>query len=1040
MRQERIKDVAAEEEKLRTIFAASPDAITVTDLNGKIIDCNPAALKMYGSRSKKDLIGKNSFAFIAKKDRQRAMENHKKTLRRGFTRNIEYTLLARNGVEFSAEISASVVKNASGKPTSFVAVIKEISERKRAEEALIESEKRYRSVVDNIAIGVSVISPKMEISALNKQMRKWFPEIDTSKKPICYKSFNKPPRKKICSYCPTHKTLRDGQVHESITHTPNKAKTINYRVISSPIKDKEGNITAAIEMVEDVTERKRMEEELKRYSQRLEERVEERARKLSEEEERFRSVADYASEAIITLDNNANIVFWNKAAQTIFGYSAKEVVGKPITIIMPLWAREHNRKMIDSALSKKKLSYSGETFEVVGRRRDGTEFPMELSFSIWQSKAGIFSTSIIRDISERRRIEEERKHYEERLATLNSYGRKLNAASSLEEVYELTLDAMEQTLGFTLAAFMVIEKGNLVPICQRGYSAPLGFKLPLDQNKRGITVRVAVTREAALIPDVSKDNDYVRESVHAPQAKSELAVPILIENEALGVLNVESMELNAFDKKDMILLQILASHAATAIGNVKKRGEIEKRSNQQALLMRSSGEMIRSTELHNRLQAILDAIQGFGWRRAVISILDENMEMTKPEDMVAAGLTVEEKEFLWSKRQPGSKQRERLGPEYERYRIGGFYYLPWGDPWVRKEFSNETVSSHLKPEDMVDWDPQDMLYAPLRLADGRIVGVVSMDDPVDGRRPTKESLAPLEQFLHQAAVAIENARLISQLNEAKTQIQEYAAQLEVKIDERTRELKDAEKRLLKAERLAAIGELAGMVGHDLRNPLTGIIGATYYLKSKYGNLMKGRGREMLEIIEKDIEYSNKIINDLLEYSRDLKLTLTEANPKMLVNKALSFVKVPRNIRVLDETEAQPEIKVDTERIQRVLINIIKNAFDAMPNGGKLAIKSEKVEDSVVLSFSDTGVGMSVETLSKVWTPLFTTKARGMGFGLPICKRIVEAHGGKICVESEVGKGSTFTLSIPIEPKTEETNEKIWINLPDTVVIPATNNS
>jgi signal transduction histidine kinase len=120
-------------------------------------------------------------------------------------------------------------------------------------------------------------------------------------------------------------------------------------------------------------------------------------------------------------------------------------------------------------------------------------------------------------------------------------------------------------------------------------------------------------------------------------------------------------------------------------------------------------------------------------------------------------------------------------------------------------------------------------------------------------------------------------------------------------------------------------------------------------------------------------------------------------------------------------------------MRRVFVNIIKNAVDAMPNGGRLTITSREMKDCVVISFSDTGIGMSREVASKIWTPLFTTKAKGMGFGLPICKRIVEGHGGKITVESISGKGSTFTMTLPIEPKIEE-NQETWINVPESLLI------
>ncbi|MDD5772520.1 MAG: LuxR C-terminal-related transcriptional regulator [bacterium] len=144
-----------------------------------------------------------------------------------------------------------------------------ITKHKKAEDDIKESEEIFESVVDNIGIGVSLISPAMEILSMNKQMKKWFPDIDVTKKPVCYRAFNKPPKKIICHYCPTHKTLKNGQVYESITETPAGGKIINYRIISSAIKNKEGKIIAAIEMVEDITRRKEVEDALKKSKEEL---------------------------------------------------------------------------------------------------------------------------------------------------------------------------------------------------------------------------------------------------------------------------------------------------------------------------------------------------------------------------------------------------------------------------------------------------------------------------------------------------------------------------------------------------------------------------------------------------------------------------------------------------------------------------------------------------------------------------------------------------------------------------------------------------
>jgi PAS domain S-box-containing protein len=233
------------------------------------------------------------------------------------------------------------------------------------------------------------------------------------------------------------------------------------------------------------------------------------------------------------------------------------------------------------------------------------------------------------------------------------------------------------------------------------------------------------------------------------------------------------------------------------------------------------------------------------------------------------------------------------------------------------------------------------------------------------------------------------------------------------------ERKKMEQELMASRRMAAIGELAGMVGHDLRNPLTSIKAATYYLKKKHRQKLDNKGRDMLEVIDDDVECSNKVINDLLDYSREIKLELTETSPSSIIKRALSLANIPENIQVIDSSETEPIVAIDVEKIERVFINIISNALDAMPEGGTLTIRSWKSDKGMEFTFSDTGTGMSKEMLDRIGAPLFTTKARGMGFGLAISKRIVEGHGGRMTVKSSIGKGSTFKITIPAKPKSNE---------------------
>ncbi len=257
---------------------------------------------------------------------------------------------------------------------------------------------------------------------------------------------------------------------------------------------------------------------------------------------------------------------------------------------------------------------------------------------------------------------------------------------------------------------------------------------------------------------------------------------------------------------------------------------------------------------------------------------------------------------------------------------------------------------------------------------------------------------------------------VTEQKQNEKKLEEYSEGLEFTIAARTEELSSVNDRLLKAERFAAIGELAGMVGHDLRNPLTAIKNAVYYLDRKQGPSMDTKTKEMFKVINNSVAHANKIIGNLLEYSKEISLEIEEATPKSLLDYILLMVQIPPHIKIQDRTQENPIIWVDCNKIERVFINLIKNAIDAMPEGGTLEIRSRHVGEEVEFSFSDTGVGMTEQNKAKIFMPLFTTKAQGMGFGLAICKRIIDAHGGRISVESTLGKGTTFTVTLPVEQK------------------------
>jgi len=233
-----------------------------------------------------------------------------------------------------------------------------------------------------------------------------------------------------------------------------------------------------------------------------------------------------------------------------------------------------------------------------------------------------------------------------------------------------------------------------------------------------------------------------------------------------------------------------------------------------------------------------------------------------------------------------------------------------------------------------------------------------------------------------------------------------------------KERKRMEEEHLKLEKLAAIGEVATMVGHDLRNPLQSIEIAAYYLNNELPRLLPSipisqEAVEMLKVISDSVNYADKIIRDLHDFSATKELTLTKTNINAIIRETLSQVETPENVKLVTKLSHLPKIRADKDMVRRVFMNLAMNGMQAMEKGGTLEISTKKTKEFVEVSFKDTGIGIPKEDMRRIFTPFFTRKAKGMGVGLAICKRFVESHGGKIKVESEKGKGSTFTVKLPI---------------------------
>jgi PAS domain S-box-containing protein len=236
------------------------------------------------------------------------------------------------------------------------------------------------------------------------------------------------------------------------------------------------------------------------------------------------------------------------------------------------------------------------------------------------------------------------------------------------------------------------------------------------------------------------------------------------------------------------------------------------------------------------------------------------------------------------------------------------------------------------------------------------------------------------------------------------------------------ERKRMEERLAESERLAVIGQTAAMVGHDLRNPLQGIAGIVY-LANKRLESKKAADRnvaaELLDTIQDQVVYMDKIVSDLQYYAQPLKPKLVQTNLPELVKRTLSTIKIPRTVKVSTEIQKAAEnVMIDSALMRRTLTNLAINAIQAMPKRGKLIIRAHTAGDSAIITVEDTGEGIPKKNLTKLFSPFFTTKAKGQGLGLAVCKRLVEAQGGTITVKSNPRKGTVFTIKMSRSKKQE----------------------
>ena len=334
--------------------------------------------------------------------------------------------------------------------------------------------------------------------------------------------------------------------------------------------------------------------------------------------------------------------------------------------------------------------------------------------------------------------------------------------------------------------------------------------------------------------------------------------------------------------------------------------------------------------------------------------------------------------------------------------------LPWDSPilaWLARQEVTEVRALEVLPQ----WQAlsaqerealerlEGKLFLPLRRKDA-LIALLVLGAKAHRRPYTQEEEDLLKAVSYHAAAVLENAGLYDQLRQ------------------RLAELQRTQDQLIRSAKLAAVGELAAAVAHEVNNPLQTILNLTYLISS---DPAAAPLQEDLKLVEEEVLRARSIVQGLLEFARrgEVRRGMEDLNAIIQAVVNLAQVRV-RDGRVQVECRLHPELPrvwADGEQLRQVFMNLISNAFDAMPQGGTLTIATRAEDGHVVVEFSDTGCGIPQEIQARIFEPFFTTKGpgQGTGLGLAVSHSIVERHGGTISVRSAVGRGTTFTVVLPV---------------------------
>ena len=539
------------EEKLRLTFESIQDGIILIDLDGKVVDVNEATVRMGGYRHKDQVIGRNAFEWIAPKDRSIVMDDLKDRIEGHPKEKMEYSIHPADGRPFEAELTASMLRDEGGNPTGYIAVIRDISERKKTEDALRESEKRYRLVAENVSDVIWIMDMNAKylyISPSVERMRGYTPEemlampgqdfVTPESAGLILKALSEEMTLEMSGKADPHR------VRTLEMESKNKdGATLWQEVKITFMRDQEGKPIGFLGVSRDIDERKRTEEALK------------------ESEQKYKDLVEQERDVIFSIDADGRFTSINTAV-TSWGYMPEEIVGQHYSMFLP---HDLMNKLVADLTQP--LMKDGEIVaEAMGLDRDGNWRPIEFSaMLIMKDDKFAGARGIVRDIKERKRAEEALKQRNRELATLNRIAEAVSHPLGLNKVLRTALDSVLETMDFTGGCIWLLDKDSSE------------LELVASRVPKGMPIGVAMVQEAFKTGEVTTVIHHPENqsgqankgrAVKANEGKSIISIPLKSKGETLGVLGVVG-PIRMSSPDDIRLLETVGDQIAVAVENAQ---------------------------------------------------------------------------------------------------------------------------------------------------------------------------------------------------------------------------------------------------------------------------------------------------------------------------------------------------------------------------------------------------------------------------------------------------------------------------------------